>query len=250
MERMQLLEDPLEQARLLNEVPEVIAYIAEVEPAMHFAEDDREELNGSPESPVGGDSLQTPNADMDSVVFSCETETRDQRKCSEGSVSQELPQQSHVPASEVRDDVLEGESHQSVLAPNRSCCKDLFPEELQQKSPADLDVSGTREQINQCKGSTSEGNQKTLKVEIVKLSDDEQDFKTEIGNAKLEDVNSSVWYFMTSHGLKGGPYRMSSLKKCFDDMDKDLNFKVWKKGQTVEEAILLEEAIRQNFPDT
>lgn len=76
MERMQLLEDPLEQARLLNEVPEVIAYIAEVEPAMHFAEDDREELNGSPESPVGGDSLQTPNADMDSVVFSCETGTR------------------------------------------------------------------------------------------------------------------------------------------------------------------------------
>ena len=65
-------------------------------------------------------------------------ETRDQRKCCEGSVSKELPQQSNVPASEVRDDVLDGESHQSVLAPNRSCCKDLFPEELQQKSPADL----------------------------------------------------------------------------------------------------------------
>ena len=113
------------------------------------------------------------------------------------------------------------------------------------------DVSGTtREQINQCTGSASEGNQKTSKVEIVELSDDEQDFKTEIGNATLEDVNSSVWYFMTSHGLKGGPYRMSSLKKCFDDMDKDLNFKVWKKGQTMEEAILLEDAIRQNFPDT
>lgn len=75
MERMQLLEDPLEQARVLNEVPEVIADIAEVEPAMHFAKDDREELNGSPESPVGGDSPQTPNADMDSGVFSYETGT-------------------------------------------------------------------------------------------------------------------------------------------------------------------------------
>ncbi|EXC33106.1 Zinc finger CCCH domain-containing protein 44 [Morus notabilis] len=282
-----LLNDPIEQSRLLNDLPQVIA---ELEPdAQDLAKDGP---NSSDES-LSWDwesSPQTPKTDMGSGIFSCQTETRDEHIHSKGSVSKELPQQSHSP--EVGNDILEGESHDAVLEVNRSC-KELFPEVVKEKCPAftsegqtnlnileqskiqsaskveviqlsdneqlskadrlaeDLDASGTRDKRKQPKGSVSKENRRSSKVEIVELSDDdERACKTETGHETHENASSSLWYFMSAHGSRGGPYRLSSLKTCFDKMDKDFKLMVWKEGQSIEDAILLEDAIRQNFRDT
>lgn len=113
------------------------------------------------------------------------------------------------------------------------------------------DASGTRDKRKQPKGSASKENRRSSKVEIVELSDDdERACKTETGHETHENASSSLWYFMSAHGSRGGPYRLSSLKTCFDKMDKDFKLMVWKEGQSIEDAILLEDAIRQNFRDT
>lgn len=72
MDRMQLLNDPIEQSRLLNDLPQVIA---ELEPdAQDLAKDGP---NSSDES-LSWDwvsSPQTPKTDMGSGIFSCQTGT-------------------------------------------------------------------------------------------------------------------------------------------------------------------------------
>lgn len=94
-------------------------------------------------------------------------ETRDEQIHSKGSVSKELPQQSHSP--EVGNDILEGESHDAVLEVNRSCCKELFPEVVKEKSPAFTSEGQTN--LNILEQSKI---QCASTVEVIQLSDNEQ----------------------------------------------------------------------------
>ena len=71
MDRVQLLNNPSERSRLLNELPEIIAEIAGPEPAVQdFKRDDRDGRVGSLDIPVMGDSPEYPYLDWGSGIFS------------------------------------------------------------------------------------------------------------------------------------------------------------------------------------
>ena len=58
---MGMLSDPSEQSRLLEDLPEVIADIEELEPAVHdSATEDRSECNSLPDTHIP----QTPKSDL------------------------------------------------------------------------------------------------------------------------------------------------------------------------------------------
>ncbi|XP_065869780.1 uncharacterized protein At5g08430-like isoform X2 [Euphorbia lathyris] len=80
----------------------------------------------------------------------------------------------------------------------------------------------------------------------IEISDDEEEHTT-IGLSKktVDDPNSSIWYCLSAHGFKAGPYSISLLKEWMDKFSDELKFKVWKSGQSPEEAMLLTDAIRQ-----
>ncbi|WCJ18654.1 SWIB/MDM2 domain Plus-3 GYF [Euphorbia peplus] len=81
----------------------------------------------------------------------------------------------------------------------------------------------------------------------VEVSDDKKKDTNTIGVRKkaVDDSDSSIWYCVTPHGCKAGPYSMSLLKGQADAFSSELKFKVWKCNQSPEEAIFLTDAIRQ-----
>lgn len=112
---------------------------------------------------------------------------------------------------------------------------------------ASCTVPGTRDQRSQCEESACEEKQRDSKVEIVELSDDEPDSEVGNGHQAFENSSSSLWYVMDPYGQIMSPKPMSLLKVWGQTVK--LKFKVWEKGKREEDAILLEDAIRQNFPD-
>lgn len=93
-------------------------------------------------------------------------------------------------------------------------------------------------------------NQSTSKAEFIELSDDDEDVKGEIVAPAFEDPDSALWHCVSPLGDTRGPFKMSLLKQWNVSSDRELKFKVWREGQTKEEAIFLTDAIRQNFPGT
>ncbi|XP_057991051.1 uncharacterized protein At5g08430-like [Hevea brasiliensis] len=85
-------------------------------------------------------------------------------------------------------------------------------------------------------------------TELIELrNDEEQDTNIAKSKQTPDDLDSSIWYVVSPHGIKRGPYSMSVLKQWSDTSYSELKFKVWKTDQSPEEAVFLTDAICQVF---
>ncbi|KAK8482031.1 hypothetical protein V6N11_083385 [Hibiscus sabdariffa] len=85
-------------------------------------------------------------------------------------------------------------------------------------------------------------------VEVIDLSDDDA-AAIAVSHQALADHDCSIWYCISPHGNTKGPYSMKLLKQwsATSTSSCELHFKVYKRGQRPEEALLLIDAFRQNF---
>ncbi|PQM42255.1 uncharacterized protein Pyn_28437 [Prunus yedoensis var. nudiflora] len=205
---------------------------------------DKQENDGSPLSAIKGTS-QTPSTDLANGTL-----------C--------YPNGRTEPA-EVRGGIHNGRHRQYVHVEKKSS-KVLIPKALEQKS-LDFASQGQPDVSHQKPHHFSSDivgerpsepedvqhkvkNQSTSKAEFIELSDDDEDVKGEIVAPAFEDPDSALWHCVSPLGDTRGPFKMSLLKQWNVSSDCELKFKVWREGQTKEEAIFLTDAIRQNFPGT
>ncbi|KAL6297655.1 hypothetical protein ACE6H2_005797 [Prunus campanulata] len=205
---------------------------------------DKQENDGSPLSAIKGPS-QTPSTDLANGTL-CYPNGR-------------------TDPAEVRGGIHNGRHRQYVHVEKKSS-KVLIPKALEQKS-LDFASQGQPDASHQKPHHFSSDivgerpsepedvqhkvkNQSTSKAEFIELSDDDEDVKGEIVAPAFEDPDSALWHCVSPLGDTRGPFKMSLLKQWNVSSDRELKFKVWREGQTKEEAIFLTDAIRQNFPGT
>ncbi|GMJ08242.1 hypothetical protein HRI_004493400 [Hibiscus trionum] len=85
-------------------------------------------------------------------------------------------------------------------------------------------------------------------VEVIDLSDDEIDNAAIAASHQASaDHDCSIWYCISPHGTTKGPYSMKVLKQWSASSTSrcELHFKVYKRGQRPEDALLLIDAFRQ-----
>ncbi|CAK7350287.1 unnamed protein product [Dovyalis caffra] len=83
---------------------------------------------------------------------------------------------------------------------------------------------------------------------LIVLSDDEKEDSSAAANKQTtQDINCSIWYCISPHGMKTGPYSMLVLKEWSDGDSCVLKWKVCKSGESIEEAISLNDALHQVF---
>ncbi|XP_008361679.1 uncharacterized protein At5g08430-like isoform X2 [Malus sylvestris] len=203
---------------------------------------DKQECDGFPDSAFKG-SCPTPNTNLASGTL-----------C--------LPNGGTDPA-EVRGGIRQKE-HQFVQVKNKSH-KVLFSEEFIKKpldfasqGKPDIDLqephhfsSGVdiKRQSEECVEQKLK-NESTSKAELIELSDDDEDVHDEVKAPASEDPDSALWHCMSPLGETRGPYKMSLLRQWNNSSCRPLKFKVWKEGQSEEEAVFLDDAVRQSLPNT
>ncbi|KAH0988574.1 hypothetical protein GBA52_000057 [Prunus armeniaca] len=203
---------------------------------------DKQENDGSPFSAIKGPS-QTPSTDLANGTL-CYPNGR-------------------TDPAEIQGGIHHGRHRQYVHVEKKSS-KVLFPKALEQKS-LDFASKGQPDVSHQKPHHFSSDiigerpsepedvqhkvkNQSTSEAEFIELSDDDEDVRGEIVAPAYEDPYSALWHCVSPLGDTRGPFKMSLLKQWNDSSDRELKFKVWREGQTKEEAIFLTDAIRQNFP--
>ncbi|KDP42483.1 hypothetical protein JCGZ_00280 [Jatropha curcas] len=208
MERLKLLQTPSEQARLSDEVPEIIADEAEIEPAdKDLNRKDEKENNTSPKSEIRELSRPSTKISRDNGISSSSNDGADFT----GKSQVVLPETQHQPGN--------SSSGEKKVKP-----ADIENEEMKNKQIAPA-------------------------IEVIQLSDDEEEDKSvALSKQTPEDLDSRIWHIVSPHGIKKDHCSMSLLKEWSDICPVSLKFKVWKTGQSPEEAVSLADVIHQFFP--
>ncbi|KAE8038444.1 hypothetical protein FH972_010955 [Carpinus fangiana] len=210
LEKKQLLENRDEQFRLLSEVPEVIA--DEIEPpAIPQANTDNveQENSGSPRSILNGAS------EIPILVIAAN-----------GTASNLTSP--NMDFTEFQHDVIEEQPK--------------HPSQLIDKSHGDLQLANEEEN----KGGVQMVEKQVMRPQVIDLSDDEEN-ELSVGKQILEDkLGSSMWHYLDPQGDIQGPFSLTSLKRWSEADYFPLDFKVWKMGQSQDEAVLLKDILHQN----
>ncbi|KAM5558574.1 uncharacterized protein ABKV19_020321 [Rosa sericea] len=188
LERRELLQSPDEQARLLREVPEVIAEELEEEPK--DSPDEMEQGNhGSPGHILRAESTPISEA------------------CEDGDSLQNWQKQ---PAESVKE-MLDAEDNKAS-------------QQLMDKH--------------------------VVTSEVVDVSDDDESEEPE-SEEKYEipipQLGTLMWHYSDPQGNIQGPFSIISLKRWSDSDYFPPDFKIWKTGQSSNEAVLLTKILRGNF---
>jgi hypothetical protein len=92
----------------------------------------------------------------------------------------------------------------------------------------------------------------SMDVQVIDLSDSEEDEGPSYrDNVQIIDCDpgSFLWHYLDPQGDVQGPFSLTLLKR-WNDADYFLpGFKVWKTGQSRNEAVLLTDVLRRLFPD-
>ncbi|CAL5360982.1 unnamed protein product [Camellia sinensis] len=92
-------------------------------------------------------------------------------------------------------------------------------------------------------GKVDEHEQVVVATQVIEVSDDDKE---------VEDAGGqlSIWHYVDPQGEVQGPFPMESLKRWSDANYFPPDFKVWRMGQSQEEAVLLSDALSfsQSFP--
>ncbi|KAK5837423.1 hypothetical protein PVK06_013233 [Gossypium arboreum] len=234
MYKMQLLQTPSEQSRLIHEVPEVVA---ESEPSsVDSPREYREEHKASLE-PIAARSV--------SKIQKCSSENNVVPCCqNDGMNAAEGKQQ------DLEKPIISGNQNSQQVSPSwpGTSVLHLSPQEesnqhkdgeMGEKLPQPVDIIEHSKLLNR-------------KFEVIELSDDETEHASPaLSHKTLQDHDCSIWYCIGPQGNTKGPYSMKVLKQWSESSSScyelRLRFKVFKSGQRPEDALLLTDAIQQHF---
>ncbi|XP_065878279.1 uncharacterized protein At5g08430-like isoform X2 [Euphorbia lathyris] len=255
LERMQLLQTPDEQARLLREVPNVIAEEIEVEGAVQQFPDSIEKQDlASPKSTLninGGwkiskQGVAGKETQSASVPFALDSADFQHSIVLEGEQKQ-LTDVITVNKDFQHSLFLEEEHKQptNIITENKDCQRSVLFNE--QKQPPDVSAEN--------KGRHGHNVQlqpkSVMDVMVIDLSDDEDEEKSEDSSSDVEildhDLESYIWNYMDPQGNVQGPFCVRALKRWYDDNYFPPDFKVWLTGESQKEAVTLSSMLRGIF---
>lgn len=219
LERKKLLETPDEQTRLLLDIPKVIADEIEDEPAPEdFPVNIKQGNDGSPKSSLDG-VLEIPNSDVASNKTS--TWISFSKNSAGNQAVLATPKQSN------RMD------HQHFVEDQPKQLTNIIGESNDEMLPVNVEDNKHR----QC----------SMDVLVIDLSDSEEDEgPRHRDNVQIIDCDpgSFLWHYLDPQGDVQGPFSLTLLKR-WNDADYFLpGFKVWKTGQSQNEAVLLTDVLR------
>lgn len=185
------------------------------------------------------------------------------------SVSESSLQQSQFSVSEVRGGILQKEHHESGSKIENILCTRLAEEMQKNSLPfasedqsdyrlqnplqftcdiGEKGIIGGKKSLDDIQEMLKE--QSASNIEVIELSDDELESTVLVKNQALGNRDFTLWHCLSPCGKIGGPFPLSLLKEWTNSGYYELEFMVWKEGQSQEKAISLIDAIRQNFPNT
>ncbi|KAI4299677.1 hypothetical protein L6164_033111 [Bauhinia variegata] len=226
------LEKPEEQSRLLSHVPKVIPDVLDIK-----LTPDNSEGNDFPEFADGG-ACNNGNSKVNS--------------------SAGYQNDGTAPKSTAADDVSAPAEQNMGTLPSKQFHFELTPKVRQRESKAAFSEELTMESgsCDERKSRNSMNAERTIQdkkrvpmVQLLESSDDEErDANVPEGKQVVEDPESCIWHCFGPYGERRGPLSMSVLKRWCETSSYAPQFKVWKRGQSEEEAIPLPKALAQIFP--
>lgn len=101
--------------------------------------------------------------------------------------------------------------------------------------------------LEECTCSQGRIIQQVMETQVVEVSDDDKLTKDSTGqHLTLGDhPRRSIWHYVDPQGEVQGPFPLGSLKHWYDANYFPPDFKVWKAGQTQEDAVLLSDLLVQ-----
>ncbi|KAA8515696.1 hypothetical protein F0562_018693 [Nyssa sinensis] len=234
LERKQQLQTPSEQSRLLLEVPKVLGDEVEQEATLQDASESGEQKNnGSPRSILRGAS-EISNNDLEA------NQNLPTRNCGDTGI------------------------HADFEMAKQENKKEDWPTDFvqQQKGPSIVTRNASSGEMQLVNSGENEGFQgmvdkKVTATQVIELSDDDDDDddNDETDGKVAEDPGCqgqvvddhpgrSMWHYLDPQGDIQGPFSLILLKR-WNDADYFVpDFKVWKAGQSPDEAVLLREVLR------
>ncbi|GLT85738.1 hypothetical protein SLE2022_039160 [Rubroshorea leprosula] len=262
MDRWQLLKAPSEQSRLLEEIPEVIADLAEFEPPFeHSLRGKKNEDDASLHSPLIED-FQTSRSVLKSWNNGIDTTGSEGKhfagsvpvgksKKSDSHVTNQLLRNSNAVATEAEP--ADAKRHQPSQEekqhqPGTECLGqklvDTEHETVRKDGPTNVDLievsddEGQDQPVDVELGTVKEKGPPM--VNLIESSDDEeQDASSAANRQPSEDEDGPKWYCISPTGLTTGPYAKSVIKEWSDSSTCPLQFKVYRVGQSQDDAIPL-----------
>ncbi|XVE94221.1 hypothetical protein REPUB_Repub01dG0263100 [Reevesia pubescens] len=251
---------PSEQSRLIHEIPEVVADVAEPEPASEDSpREDKEEHKASSESALRSVSTIRTSILENNGVSCCQNDGKDAAEGKQRDVKAFISD-NHCYHSELIATRVEGDQtqrNQFFQEVRRGCPEISVPQLLPQKSSDGQTITvyqekqrsdAAGEKLNQV-ADIGEHVKVENQVEVIDLSDEEiQDARVAVSQQTFEDPDCSIWYCIGPRGNIKGPYSMNVLKRWSESsIFGQSQYKVLKSGQRPEEAELLTDAIKKIF---
>lgn len=121
----------------------------------------------------------------------------------------------------------------------------LNPNLIGNVTPKEMPVTNSKESKPQ------QNSEKTaVPTEVIDLSDDESEPEDEMGTNEIvnEFSDNAIWHYFDPQGKIQGPFSLNILKRWSNYNYFHPGFKVWKTGQSQNEAVHLVDVLRKAFP--
>ncbi|XP_057501498.1 uncharacterized protein At5g08430 [Actinidia eriantha] len=210
LNKKQLLQSPSEQSRLLLEVPKVIADEIEQEATP------QEGSNGSPRSILGGASeISTSDLEVNRTL------STQNYGCADAAGPADVVTASKVVLCDTFPAGEENRNFTTEDASNEVPKEDQSVQFIQQQKTQHMNLEESKES------------------QVIEVSDDDGEDE--------EAAGRSIWHYMDPQGNVQGPFPVESLKHWSDANYFPPDFKVWKTGQSQEDAALLNDVLLRIF---
>ncbi|KAE8688355.1 Binding protein [Hibiscus syriacus] len=239
MERIQLLQTPDEQERLLREVPNVIA--EEVEP------------EAAPQDVKHEDYISQKLKESETAPQAVKHENNNSQKSAARATSEVPTDSASVEKLSILTPLKAGSvtESSSVITKGNTVPLHDVPEQLIRPSHGDVESMRV---VNVPEENSTIVEQNFLKIldttQVIDLSDDDDDDE-HVDSNKVEpqddDVGSLMWHYEDPQGDIQGPFSLISLKTWMDADYFPIGFRVWKTGQSRNSAVLLTDIVRRMF---
>ncbi|BFG30395.1 hypothetical protein CerSpe_166690 [Prunus speciosa] len=221
LERRQLLQTPDEQARLLREVPEVIADEIELEGAPKDAPDEVQEGNHSSPTDIQRGASEAPICDMPAPTCDVPAEEALLTRTSGGVDS-------------------EASNHDASWQEWREQPTESVNSSNGEKKHGIIDTKGFQKLVDKL----------VMTSQVIDLSNDEEnEERYDVKEIPGDQLGSLIWHYLDPQGNIQGPFSIDSLKSWSDAEYFPPDFKIWKAGQSLNQAVLLKCILQQTYPN-
>ncbi|XP_021813485.1 uncharacterized protein At5g08430-like isoform X2 [Prunus avium] len=221
LERRQLLQTPDEQARLLREVPKVIADEIELEGAPKDAPDEVQEGNHSSPTDIQRVASEAPICDMPAPTCDVPAEEALLTRTSGGVDS-------------------EASNHDASWQEWREQPTESVNSSNGEKKHGIIDTKGFQKLVDKL----------VMTSQVIDLSNDEEnEERYDVKEIPGDQLGSLIWHYLDPQGNIQGPFSIDSLKSWSDAEYFPPDFKIWKAGQSLNQAVLLKCILQQTYPN-